>query len=60
MIAPLAKFIDLYFLQVAAMLPSIWKCAAGDSRLTEAIEFLNEPSFIPAESKPAVTDQSAH
>jgi pimeloyl-ACP methyl ester carboxylesterase len=53
MIAPLAKFIDWYSLQVAAMLPSIRKCARGDSKLTEAMEFLNGPNFIPAESKPA-------
>jgi hypothetical protein len=53
MIAPLANFIDWYFLQVAAMLPSIRKCARGDSELTEAIEFLNGPNFIPAESNPA-------
>src|SRR5208282_1006392 len=54
--APLAKFIDWYSLQVAAMLPSIRKCARGDSKLTEAIEFLNGPNFIPAESKPADLD----
>jgi Alpha/beta hydrolase family len=53
MIARLAKFIDWYSLQVAAMLPSIRKCARGDSKLTEAIEFLNGPNFIPAESNPA-------
>ena len=53
MIAPLAKFIDWYAIQVAAMLPSIRKCARGDSKLTEAIEFLNGPNFIPAESNPA-------
>jgi len=53
MIAPRAEFIDWYALQVAAMLPSIRKCARGDSKLTEAIEFLNRPTFIPAESKPA-------
>lgn len=53
MIAPLAKFIDWYALQAAAMFPSIRKCAWGDSKLTEAIEFLNGPNFIPAESKPA-------
>jgi pimeloyl-ACP methyl ester carboxylesterase len=51
--APLAKFIDWYALQVAAMLPSIRKCARGDSHLTEALEFLSGPNFIPAESKPA-------
>lgn len=53
MIAPLAKFIDWYALQFAAMLPSIRKCARGDSKLTEAVEFLNGPNFIPAESRPA-------
>ena len=35
------------------MLPSFRKCARGDSKLTEAVEFLNGPNFIPAESKPA-------
>jgi hypothetical protein len=53
MIAPLAKFIDWSALQVASMPPSIRKCARGDSKLTEAIEFLNGPNFIPAESKSA-------
>jgi len=53
MIARLAKFIDWYALQVAAMLPSIRKCARGDSKLREAIGFLNGPDFIPAESNPA-------
>jgi pimeloyl-ACP methyl ester carboxylesterase len=53
MIAPLAKFIDWYSLQVAALLPSVRKCARGASKLTEAMEFLNGPNFIPAESTPA-------
>lgn len=53
MIAPLAKFIDWSALQAAAMLPSIRKCARGDSRLTEAVEFLNGPDFIPAENNSA-------
>jgi acetyl esterase/lipase len=53
MIAPLAKFIDWYALQFAAKLPSIQKCARDNSKLTEAIEFLNGPNFIPAESNPA-------
>jgi len=44
---------DWSALQAAAMLPSIRKCAKGDSKLTEAIEFLNGPNFIPAESNPA-------
>jgi dienelactone hydrolase len=35
------------------MLPSIRKCARGDSKLTEAVGFLNGPNFIPAESRPA-------
>jgi hypothetical protein len=35
------------------MLPSFRKCARGDSKLTEAIEFLNGPNFISAESNPA-------
>ena len=52
MIAPLAKFIDWSALQFAAMLPSIRKCARGDSKLTKAIEFLNGPDFIPAVPAP--------
>jgi hypothetical protein len=51
MIAALAEFIDWYALQAAATLPSIRKCARGDSKLTEAVEFLNGPNFIPAKSK---------
>jgi hypothetical protein len=53
MIAPLAKFIDWCALQAAAMLPSFRKCVRGDSKLTEAVEFLIGPNFIPAESRPA-------
>ena len=54
MIAPLAKFIDWWALQVASVfLISARKCDRGNSKLTEAIEFLNGPNFIPAESKPA-------
>ena len=56
MIAPLAQFIDWSALQAAAMIPSIRKCARGDSKLTEAVEFLNGPNFIPAESKPAALE----
>jgi dienelactone hydrolase len=52
MIALLAKCIDWHALQFAAMLPSIRKCARSDSQLAEAVEFLNGPDFIPAESKP--------
>jgi dienelactone hydrolase len=53
MIAPLEKFIDWSALQFLALLPSIRKCASGDSKLTEAVGFLNGPHFIPATSKPA-------
>jgi len=53
MISLLAKFIDWNALQFAAMLPAFRECARGDSKLTEAIEFLNGPNFIPAESRPA-------
>jgi len=56
MIAPLAKFIDRCSLQAAAMLPSIRKCARGDSKLANAVEFLNGPDFIPAESDPAALE----
>ena len=54
MIAPLAKFIDWYAIQAASMfLISARKCDRGNSRLAEAVEFLNGPDSIPAESKPA-------
>jgi len=36
-----------------AMLPSIRKSARGSSKFTEAVECLNGPNFIPAESKPS-------
>jgi dienelactone hydrolase len=54
MIAPLAKFIDWYAIQAASVfLFSARKCDQGNTRLAEAVEFLNGPDFIPAESKPA-------
>jgi len=54
MLAPLAKFIDWSALQAASVfLISARKCDRGNSKLAEAIEFLNGPNFIPAESKPA-------
>jgi hypothetical protein len=60
MIAPLAKFIDRSALQIAyAMLPqSMWREAANerDSKLEQAVRFLNGPDFIPAESQPAQLD----
>jgi len=60
MIAPLAKFIDRSVLQIGyAMLPqSIWREAANerDLKLEQAVQFLNGPDFIPAESQPAQLD----
>jgi pimeloyl-ACP methyl ester carboxylesterase len=55
MIAPLAKFIDWNALQFfwSLRLRSIRKWDLGNAKLKEAIEFLNGPDFIPAESKPA-------
>ena len=54
MIAPLAKFIDWYALQAASVfIISARKCDRGNTKLAEAVEFLNGPNFIPAESKPA-------
>ena len=60
MIAPLAKFIDRSVLQIAcAMLPqSMWREAANerDLKLEQAVQFLNGPDFMPAESQPAQLD----
>lgn len=53
MIAPLAKFIDQCVLQAFPLGISARKCDKNNTKLTEAIEFLNGPNFIPAESKPA-------
>jgi dienelactone hydrolase len=54
MIAPLAKFIDWYAIQAASVfLISARKCDRSNFRLAEAVEFLNGPDFIPAESKSA-------
>jgi len=52
MIAPLATFIDWSALQAVAMLPSIRECARGDSKLTEAIEFLNDRISFPPKATP--------
>lgn len=50
MIAPLAKFIDWYAIQVLALLmPGIAKIA----RLEDAVNFLKGPDFSPDESQPA-------
>ena len=60
MIAPLAKFIDWSVLQIAhAMLSqSVWREDANerDLKLEQAVQFLNGPNFIPAESQPAQLD----
>ena len=53
MIAPLAKFIDWYGLQAASTIWTFRERARGNSKLAEAIEFLNGPNFIPAESQRA-------
>ncbi len=60
MIAPLAKLIDWSVLQIGcAMLPqSMWRESANerDLKLEQAVQFLNGPDFIPAESRPAQLD----
>ena len=60
MIESLAKFIDWSALQIGyAILPqSLWRSAANarDLELEQAIQFLNGPDFIPAESQPAQLD----
>jgi len=56
MIAPLAKFIDCSVLRlVYAILPqSLWREAnERDVKLEQAVQFLNGPDFIPAESQSA-------
>src|SRR5688572_18174465 len=60
MIAPLAKFIDWSVLQIggAMLLRSMWRESANerDLKLEQAVQFLNGPDFIPAESQPAQLD----
>ena len=60
MIAQLAKLLDRSALQIVyAMLPqSLWREAAieRDLKLEQAVQFLNRPDFIPAESQPAQLD----
>jgi hypothetical protein len=57
MIAPPAKFIDWSVLQIGyAMLPrSVWRETVNerDLKLEQAVQFLNGPDFILAESQPA-------
>jgi pimeloyl-ACP methyl ester carboxylesterase len=60
MIAPLAKFIDWSVFQICfAMLPqSVWREAASerDLKMQQAVQFLNGPDFMFAESQPAQLD----
>src|SRR5947209_3605863 len=57
MIAPLAKFIDWSVLQIGgAMLPWRETVNERDLKLAQAVQFLNGPDFIPAESQPAQLD----
>jgi len=60
MIAPLAKLIDWSVLQIGyVMLPqSNWREVANerDLKLEQAVQLLNGPDFIPAESQPAQLD----
>jgi hypothetical protein len=59
-IAPLAKLMDWSVLQIGcAMLPqSVWREVASerDLKLEQAVQFLNGPDFIPAESQSAQLD----
>ena len=60
MIAPLAKLIDWSVFQICfAMLPqSVWREAASerDLKMQQAVQFLNGPDFMSAESQPAQLD----
>ena len=53
MIAPLAKFIDWSFLQMASAVVGLRHAPKPKWQLGEALEFLNGPDFIPAASDPA-------
>jgi pimeloyl-ACP methyl ester carboxylesterase len=55
MIAPLAKLMDWSVLQiVGAILPR--SANERDLKLEQAVQFLNGPNFVPAESQPAQLD----
>jgi pimeloyl-ACP methyl ester carboxylesterase len=57
MIAALAKSIDWSVLQIGgAMLPWRETVNEWDLKLEQAVQFLNGPDFIPAESRPAQLD----
>jgi hypothetical protein len=53
MIAPLAKFIDWSALQMVTAIVGLRHAPEPKWQLQEALEFLNGPDFIPAESDPA-------
>ncbi len=53
MIAPLARFIDWSALQMAYAVVGLNHAPKPKWKLTEALEFLNGPDFIPAASAPA-------
>lgn len=59
---PLARLLDRSVLQIGyTMLPqSVWREAANerDLKLEQAVQFLNGPDFIPAQSQPAQLDFS--
>jgi hypothetical protein len=58
MIAPLARLLDWSVLQGIGCLPFMRREPAneGDLKLEQAVQFLNGPDFIPAESPPAQLD----
>jgi hypothetical protein len=53
MIAPLAKFIDWSFIQMAGAVVGLNHAPMPKWKLEEALEFLNGPDFIPVASEPA-------
>src|SRR3954466_8327315 len=53
MIAPLARFIDWSFIQMASAVVGLRHAPRPKWKLEEALEFLNGPDFIPAASDPA-------
>jgi hypothetical protein len=53
MIAPLARFIDWSFIQMASAVVGLRHAPESRWQLAEALEFLSGPDFIPAASDPA-------
>ena len=56
MIAPVAKLIDWSALQLAYVVAPLRHAPESKWRLTEALDFLNGPDFIPAANDPARID----